>query len=753
MDSPGILLTSFSKSSPETPSPQGAPPAYDNMGFEPGTPAADAAPSGSNTSISSNDIDDATAANTYANSAMFSEKLNNVGDGTTATTTAATADTTTTTTTNGGGLPGSMAQNSPVPPTRHKDSTVGFRLPQSHERKSSSAGLKDDQPFRGMGKEELLRHSSKPFWRRLRYICMTVVLVGWLALIITVVALVLVYPRCRSPVEQDWWQKGVVYRLYVRSFQDRDGDGVGDLQGVRSRLDYLQELGVSILSLSPIYLAPDSSTSDWDILDHTKISPLYGNMEDFAKLVNESHAKGMHVVLDFIPNLTSNKHEWFNASRNSSSTDNPKRNYYVWGSGLGYNQRFTPSNWISVYGGSAWKLALDRNQYYLHQRASDQPELNLRSQEIKDELQNILQFWLDQGVDGFYIRDSGYLFEDYDLRDEALLPNATDEDAYESYNHTYTYGQSEIYDMFARWRAYLDDYGNKTNKYILLFADRRGTTEEVMRYYGHFNRDGVDFPLNVLCLEQDESTDGRGVSRMVREWMGHLPPGRWLNWLSGTDSSPRLIDRMGEKLVRPFLTLIMLMPGTPFILYGDEIGMSALPLGVNETEQDEGQRNLSMRSPMQWDPRVFSGFTAATKEREPWLRINNDYKHGVNVETQRAAEDSIYHLFTNLTSLRREYSAFHYGDYNEAVVDDHVFSFVRDYDGIKGFLVALNFANETVSRSFRGAYETIPSQGSVALVTGTDVSYTKGDKISTSGVTLGPYQGVVLSWDYVAKEL
>ncbi|KAK7092497.1 hypothetical protein V1264_008234 [Littorina saxatilis] len=642
-------------------------------------------------------------------------------------------------------------------PSRHKDSTVGFRLPEGtglrDRRKSSVSALNrdNDQPYRGMGKEDLLRHSGKPFWRRLRYICMSVVMVGWLALIITVVALVLVYPRCRTPPHQSWWKKAVVYRIYVRSFQDHDGDGIGDLEGIKSQLRYLNEIGINTISLSPIYPTSPNSNSDTEIIDHVNIAQEYGNIAQFVSLVNASHAWGINVVMDFIPNHTGLDHPWFKESRNSTPhKPNIKRNYYVWEDGLGSNSLKPPNNWRSVYNEEAWTFDFTRNKYYLHQFAKTQPDLNLRSSEVKDDLKDILKFWMSLGVDGFYIRDSGFLFEDYDIRNSELLSNESDPSLYSSYDHTYTYGRSDIHDMFARWRAFLDEYGNLTGRYRLLYADRTGEIENIMDYYGHFNRDGVNFPLNSFCLELDESTNGQRAASMVRQWINSMPPARWANWLGGTDKSKRMADRLGDELIRPFLTLIMLLPGTPVLYYGDEIGMRGIYV-ANDTEEDMGQFNLSMRSPMQWDNTSHAGFCKCTKGT-PWMLPNTQYMT-VNVESQRADSRSVFQLFTNLTSLRTDYSSFHFGDYNEAVVDDDVFSFVRDFDGQKGFLVALNFANTSATRSYHGTYYTIPSEATVALRTGSDVPYTKGDKVSTSGVYLGPHQGVVLSWDYVAKEL
>ncbi|KAL8564649.1 hypothetical protein ACOMHN_004143 [Nucella lapillus] len=784
MDTSGIHLMAVAKS-PEIGAPEGlGPPAYQNSAFQ-------YSPTDKKTvsSESSNELDDTTVANTFANAARPSDNDINNGGGdeedhnpqqspagstdamappSSSIEAEATATTTTTaTTTNGAGggsgggdatssTSGPLGSSSPVLTyARHKDSTVGFRLPEDtrQARKISTVSAKDkhgddiyDQPYRGMGKEDLLRHSSKPFWRRLRNICMSVVMIGWLALIITVVALVLVYPRCRSAPDQEWWRKAVVYRIYVRSFQDHDGDGIGDLDGITSQLGYLNEIGVTTISLSAIYRTTHGSDSDTEIVDHTAIAPEYGSLGKFVHLVNSSHNHGIRVLMDFIPNHTGLDHPWFLESRNN--TINPKRNFYVWETGPGDNKLVKPNNWLTVYNQSAWTAVFERDQYYLHQFKSSQPDLNLRSSEVKEHFQNILKFWLDLGVDGFYIRDSGFLFEDYDIRDEVLSNNGSDPNSYDSYNHTYTYGQNEIHDVFARWRAFLDDYGNNTGKYKLLFADRLGAITDMIPYYGHFNRDGVNFPLNTFCLDVDESTPGLGVAGMVRQWIDSMPSDRWANWLGGTDSSPRMIDRLGEKAIRPFLILIMLLPGTPVLYYGDEIGMSGVPI---DFEVQAGQRSLSMRSPMQWDNTSYAGFCKCTKGL-PWMTVNPQFS-SVNVESRRSDSHSIFQLFTNLTALRAEHSSFHYGDYNEALVDQHVFSFVRDFDGEKGFLVALNFANTTVSKNYAGTYSTIPSEASVVLRTGSDVRHKKGDKVSTSGLELGPHQGVVLSWDYVAKEL
>ncbi|XP_067685673.1 alpha-glucosidase-like isoform X2 [Haliotis asinina] len=597
-----------------------------------------------------------------------------------------------------------------------------------------------DTPYRGMGKEDLLRHSSKPLWRRLRYVCMSIILLGWLALIITVVALVLIYPRCRAPRQHEWWQKTVVYRIYVRSFQDSNGDGVGDIKGITQRLDYLSELGVGTISLSPVFETVPNADTEFDVTNHKAIASEYGTLADFESLLNETHSRGMQLLLDFIPNLTSDQHVWFQESRNPSS---PKKNFYVW-------QKDKPNNWLSVYGDSAWANDSSRGEYYLHQLRVDQPDLNLRSSEVKDELQAILQFWLEKGVDGFYIRGSGYLFEDYDLRDEMpssanLTQNPND---YDYLNHTYTYGLREINDMLARWRYFLDEFGNKTNKYRMLFADIMGATELTMSYYGYFNRDGVDFPLNRFCLDLKQGDDGNVVSGVVSRWMDNLPAGRWANWMGGDENSNRIAGRLGGNMTRAFLMLSMLLPGTPFYYYGDEIGMVNSDLAPGNA----WERQQPMRAPMRWDNSTYGGFPSnCTVGCTTWMTVN-DFTGQNAVEIQKTSKSSLMHLFKNLTKLRGQ-ASFEYGDYFRSVVDSSVMSFVREYDGEKGFLVAINFGSGTETRKYTDTHDTIPESADVELTTENGVKLQVGGTAQCASLELGPYQGVVLSWEYVAKEL
>ncbi|KAH9498211.1 Neutral and basic amino acid transport protein rBAT [Bulinus truncatus] len=644
-----------------------------------------------------------------------------------------------------------------LPPQKRDSGSVEFNVPKkapSQERLKSFS----DGPYRGMGKEELLRHSSRPLWRNLRYACIFVVLTGWLALLITVIALVLTYPKCRDAQERDWWQKTVIYRVYVRSFFDSDNDGNGDINGLRQKLDYLSDLGVNTLSLSPIYRLAPNASSDTQIVNHTDIDPLFGTIDQFKQLVNETHSRGMHITLDFIPNHTSDMHPWFiESKKNRSSRYNVYRSYYVWSEGLGNNGLLEPSNWTSVYQCSAWKKSDMDNTFYLHQFELQEPELNLRSEKVRDELENILLFWLGLGVDGFYIRDAEYLFEDYDLRDDVLLDNTTEiQDCwppvhkYESYDHSFTKGLVEVFDILARWRSYLDNFGNRTRQYRMLFADVDSSYQHVMQYYGRFHRDGVDFPLNKFSLDLNVTSSGQTIGTMVTNWLDNM---HWANWMGGDDRSPRLIDRLGENLAGPYLMLTMLLPGTPYMYYGDEIGLQAVTLDTtpdNTTSLRSSRK--PMRGPMQWSNRTGAGFCNEYC-REMWMEPHPGYLKDMNVEAQQRNPESMYNLFKNLTSLRKDKPSFEYGDFVRVLHDEFVFSFVREFDGEKGYLVALNFGHTETKKSLTGRHSTIPGSATVEIAWGKDKVHSKGGSARLDPVTLAPYEGIVVTWDYKAKEL
>ncbi|XP_069120290.1 alpha-glucosidase-like isoform X2 [Argopecten irradians] len=594
-------------------------------------------------------------------------------------------------------------------------------------------------PFRGMEKEELLRHSSKPFWWRLRVMCISVVLLGWLALLITVVALVLIYPRCRDQDMRSWWQNETIYRVYVPSFSDSDGDGIGDLKGVESHLDHIRNIGAHTVSLSPIYKFDHDVDSDFNIIDHMTIEKSYGNMSDFESLLKAVHERGMHLVLDFIPNHTSDKHQWFINSSTSSDRDNDYRNFYLWTD--------IPTNWRSVYDNSSWTNSSQRNQNYLHQFLPSQPDLNLRSSQVQEKLEDILRFWLSKGVDGFYIRNSGYMFEDYDLRDEKKSgdTNSTDTTEYSYYDHIMTYGLPEVYDMLSRWRTLVEEYSNTTER--ILMADVRGGLDKVMPYYGHYDRDGVHIALNEVFLPEHDICGAPCVRKYITDWLSQLPDHQWANWVIGADDSDRLGSRFNESYIRAFLMTVLLVPGTPIIYYGDEILMTNTDISSEPWEREQSMRGL-----MQWENTTDGGFcSAGSCTKPPWLPSDGKFRTN-NVKDNIKSAESVINYLRNLTTLRRELT-FLVGEFTTAITDDSIFSYVREFDGLTGYLVIINFSHEEQTRDYYTSHGSIEKAATVELTTGNDVSYYPEDDIDTRSITLGGYQGIVVSWDYVAKEL
>ncbi|XP_061173906.1 alpha-glucosidase-like [Saccostrea echinata] len=615
-------------------------------------------------------------------------------------------------------------------------STVSFSNEKSSSPESIDVKLSDNDnnttsgsPFRGMGKEELLQYSSKPFWRRLRMICISIILLGWLALIITVVALVLIYPKCKSPDSRTWWQNEVVYRIYVRSFKDSNGDGVGDLDGVTSKLDYIKDLGAGVISLSPTY-EDDGSDGDFHLTNHMKIDNAIGGEQGLQTLITKAHEKGLKVLLDFIPTHTSDQSDWFKWSEAARFRNDSYLNFYVWTN--------TPTNWKSMYGGDAWNESSVRTgEYYLHQFLHNQPDLNLRSPQVKEKLNEILEYWLNKSVDGFYIRNSAFMFEDYDLRDEPKLSSATG-DEYKDYDHIYTKNLPEIYDMFARWRTTVDKHMNRV---LMADPDPNSAVTEMMKYYGHFQRDGVHLPLRRRPFASN--CNGRCVGNYVNEWMNNLPSGRWPTWSFGDESVKRLASNHNESFIRAFAMLTMLLPGTPVLYYGDEINMMDVAEPTSSTSRKHPSRGL-----MQWDNTRNAGFSNSSS---PWIATSTDYQIN-NVKNQSSKGDSLLSFFKNLTILRRE-DSFRIGEYHSALVDNSVFSFVREFDGKKGYLVAINFAETAQKRDYTSSHSTIQTKASFDLTTGGSESFDADTDVDPSSLTLGPMQGVVVSWDYVAKEL
>ncbi len=485
-----------------------------------------------------------------------------------------------------------------------------------------------------------------------------------------------------------WWQKGIIYQIYPRSFQDSNGDGVGDLAGIHSRLDYVESLGVDAIWLSPIFPSPMADFG-YDVADYTDIHPLFGSLSDFDRLLAETHRRGLKLLLDLVPNHTSDEHPWFVESR--SSRDNPKRNWYIWVDPKPDGS--PPNNWLSFFGGPAWTYDEATGQYYLHQFLSKQPELNYRNPEVLDAMLNSMRFWLDRGVDGFRVDVIWLMIKDESLRDEPEDPNWDRVKPHNRLQHLYTAHVEGIHDIVRAMRGVLDEYDER-----MMVGEIYLPNDKLMTYYGE-QCDLCHLPFNFQLITAP--WNARTVKAMVDAYEAALPPGGWPNWVLGNHDQPRLAGRVGPAQARMANMMLLTLRGTPTCYYGDEIGMNNVEIPVELIQDPPALRQPEIahvvgrdpeRTPMQWDASPNAGFAAA--DVRPWLPLADDYVEH-NVAAQDADPTSMLSLFRSLTALRRAEPALVSGAYEPLAVDaPDLFAYVRRGEpgsGDSSFLVVLNF--------------------------------------------------------------
>jgi glycosidase len=544
-------------------------------------------------------------------------------------------------------------------------------------------------------------------------------------------------PSCPLFSDLTWWKTTVVYQIYPQSFQDSSGNGTGDLNGIAQRLDYLEYLGVKAIWLNPIYLSP-MADSGYDVADYKTINPLYGTMDDFKQLLSRAHKKGIKLLMDFVPNHTSDQHAWFKESR--SSTDNPKRNWYMWAKPVNYTSNGTPvppNNWVSVFGGSMWEYDSTTREFYLHQFAKQQPDLNFRNPDVLDALDDILRFWLDLGVDGFRVDAIAHLFEDPLLRDEELLPNQT-QITYNSFVHNYTKDYPEIHGVARRWRKLMDSYGER-----LMIGEIYSDTKTVMSFFGSAKEPEFSFPFNFFLLENSQWT-GTAVAKIVSDWINNQPSFGWPNWVLGNHDNPRIATKAGPERVRLLNVLLLLLPGTPTTYYGEELGLESVPVPKNlSRDTNTDQPRDGERTPMLWNNSAHAGFT--TLGATPWLPLHdNSTIAKFNVETQKANPKSSLNLYRELVTLRGS-AEFQHGTYKQiGEATEESLVFLRYYkEGLRmtksRYVVAINFSgNETVV-SANG--EDFVESGTLILSSFMDHS---NAPITTRSISLRPYEAIVI---------
>jgi alpha-glucosidase len=516
-----------------------------------------------------------------------------------------------------------------------------------------------------------------------------------------------------------WWQYGILYEVYPRSFQDANGDGIGDLQGILQRLDYLAGLGINGVWIAPFYPSPMADFG-YDIADYCNVDPIFGTLADFDQLLQAIHERGLKLILDFVPNHTSDQHPWFLESR--SSLTNPKRDWYLWRDPA--PDGGPPNNWLSNFGGPAWTK--DGSQYYCHSFLKQQPDVNWRNPELREAMFNVLRFWLDRGVDGFRVDVMWMLVKDDQFRDNPVNPaSAPDAPASLRLLPVYNTNRPEVHAIVAEMRAILDSYGDR-----LLIGEIYLPFDQLAAYYGQ-DLKGAQLPFNfhlILCRWNAEA-----IAQVITEYEAALPVGAWPNWVMGNHDQSRIATRIGSAQARIAAVLLLTLRGTPTMYYGDEIGMTDTLIPAAEV-QDPAEKNEPgkgmgrdpERTPMQWDSSRFAGFTRGT----PWLRLGADYAT-VNVATLSGQSDSVLSLYRTLIRMRNGTAALNSGRVEGVASNAHILRYERVDEGQR-FTILLNF-NQSDGEAPIAA-------GHIVVSTHMDRS---GDAVE-SMVSLRPFEGVVI---------
>jgi alpha-glucosidase len=522
--------------------------------------------------------------------------------------------------------------------------------------------------------------------------------------------------------ETPWWKDAVLYQIYPRSYADSNGDGIGDLAGIASRLDHLEWLGVDGVWLNPIMPSPDE---DWgyDVADYTGVHPELGSIEDLERLVDAAGRRGLRVILDLVPNHTSDRHPWFRDSR--SSRDAAKRDWYVWADG---KDGGPPNNWISVFGrDGAWEYDEATDQWYLHNFLKEQPDLNWWNDEVRDEFDRILRFWFDRGIAGFRIDVAHALVKDRALRDN--LPASDDDHPHIrriGQRPEYNMNRPEVHDVLKRWRALADSYDPAR---ILVGETYVLDLERLAKFYGD-GSDELNLAFNFPFAHSD--LDLEQLRTCVEATYGLLPAEAWPVWTGSNHDVGRLASRWcegDEAKIRLTLMMLLCLRGTAFLYYGDEIGLTHAPITeadlkdpVGKRYWPEGQGRDPARSPMPWNAGSNGGF--CPPEVEPWLPVGDVSR--CNVADQVRDQGSILHLVRDLIAERGRRRDLSSGDHRALDAPDGVWGWTRG----STLVVLLNM----------GAQEaTVDVAGKVLISTGRDRDGERVDR-----VRLGPWEGVLL---------
>ncbi|WP_026691340.1 glycoside hydrolase family 13 protein [Alteribacter aurantiacus] len=512
-------------------------------------------------------------------------------------------------------------------------------------------------------------------------------------------------------MERKWWKEAVVYQVYPRSFMDSNGDGIGDLKGIMSKLDYLKDLGIDVIWICPIYKSPNEDNG-YDISDYKDIMDEFGTMEDFDELLKEAHKHDIKIIMDLVINHTSADHEWFVESR--TSKDNPKRDYYIWADPK--EDGSEPNNWESIFGGSAWEFDEKTGQYYMHIFAKGQPDLNWENPDVRRDLYDMVNWWLDKGIDGFRVDAISHIKKTPGFPD---MPNPGGHKYVPSFaGHMNQEGIQTFLEEFKR--ETLDHYD------VMTVGEANGVTIDDAHLWvgeesGKFNMVFQFESLDLWGKETDTGIDLPAFKASYTRWQKGLDGVGWNALFLENHDVPRSVSTLGDdksywnESSKALATLYFLMQGTPFIYQGQEIGMTNVQFNSIDDYDDVDAHNLyknltaegklheeimriiwkrgrdNSRTPMQWSNEENAGFTTG----KPWMKMNPNYLT-INVEEQMEDENSVYHYYKNLIRLRKNYDALLYGSY-EILLPDHedIYAYTRSVEG-ETILVVTNLSGEVI---------------------------------------------------------
>lgn len=539
-----------------------------------------------------------------------------------------------------------------------------------------------------------------------------------------------------------WWKEAVVYQIYPRSFCDSNGDGIGDLKGIISKLDYLNgtpdSLGVDAIWLSPIYPSPMIDFG-YDISDYNDIDPAFGDLKVFKELLSEAHKRNIKIIMDLVINHTSDKHPWFIESR--SSKDNPKRDWYIWEDA---KKGKPPNKWMAAFGGSAWEWDEKTEQYYYHHFTVEQPDLNWRNPEVKEAIFNMIRYWLDMGVDGFRLDVVNNYFKDDKLRDnpKSFFKGIR---SYDKQHHVYDKDRPEMHPLLKEFRELLDSYPGDRMSVGEVFVEPPGNPRLTASYCGE--NDELHLAFNFAFLYSSWSK--YGFKNVVVDAEEAFKDHAWPNYTLSNHDQIRHIKRYAKKghtIQRAKIAAFMLLTlrGTPFLYYGEEIGMEDQKLPRKKIQDPVGKTYWPFyvgrdraRLPMCWDETEKAGFTTG----EPWLPLNKNHR-SINVKIQSEYDNSLFNVYKKLIEIRKKYNSLRKGSIK--VIDrswDDIFAYTREFENEK-LLIVLNFKNNE--------YSFLPPADKLTNTTGTVIYSTHravDSSVDLKKITMSPYEGTIIKVD------